>query len=245
MRKISVITSFDQTYYNKIGKYCVETFLKYWDNDINLYLYLENFDLPDSDKYTKIFFDKLNVDYFKFQEEQRKTPEKTFAKKAYSIIHAMENIQTDILIWLDADVITTKNVDKELIYSLIPEDTLSTHFGVWHNQEKHNTKSPLIFSCETGFFALNTRHQEFTKFKHRYSERYITRDTTGLRRFYDGDVYGSVISELKKNAKMNDLNPGTHKTPIPRSILAEYITHFKHGAKRRDDLNKVLEEITK
>ena len=244
MRKISVITSFNQSYYDKVGKHCVETFNKFWDEDIDLFVYLEDMDETRIDAKC-IPFTNLPIDYFVFQQEKRKQQEKTFAKKAYSIIHAFKNLDTDILIWLDADVVTTKSITKEFIYSLVPENTLSAHFGVWHNRVKHDNESPLIFSCETGFFAVNTKHKLFSILRDRYTQRYLQRDTSGLRRFYDGDVYGAVIKELEDSAIMNDLNSGPHKTPIPRSVLGEYITHFKHGLKKRNDFNIILEKTLK
>lgn len=244
MKKITVITSFDKLYYDKVGKYCLETMLNYWDPNIDIVLYVEDFDLFDNSRFKKITFDQLDPDYFVFQEEKRKPSEKTFAKKAYSIIHAMEHIDTDILIWLDADVVTKQNITKTFIEDLIPDNILSTHLGVWHHAIKHDTSSPLMFSCETGFFALNKQHKHYKKFSKRYKERYVKREKDDLRRFYDGDVYGAVVKEFKEK-DMNDINPGMHKTPMSRSILKNYLTHFKHGLKRRDDFEKLVEKIIK
>lgn len=244
MRKITVITSFDEIYYNKVGKYCLETLLNYWDPYINIVLYVEDFELFDNSRFTKVSFDNLDPDYFIFQKEKRKPAEKTFAKKAYSIIHAMENIDTDILIWLDADVVTKQLVTQEFIESIVPQDKLSTHLGVWHNAVKHDTSSPLMFSCETGFFALNKKHKHYTQFANRYKERYVNREKDDLRRFYDGDVYGAVVKEFNDD-NMNDINPGMHKTPMSRSILKNHLVHFKHGLKRRDDFEKLVEKTIK
>lgn len=245
MKKITVITSFDEKYYNRVGKYCLETLLKYWDESIDICLYTEEFQLDKNKRYSTIDFSNLDSDYFVFQNEKRKSPEKTFAKKAYSIIHAMENIKTDILIWLDADVVTTKSITENLICSLLPDNVLSTHFGVWHNSIKHDDTSPLMFSCETGFFALNANHKHYKSFCARYKERYVNREKSDLRRFYDGDVYGAVVKEFEEVATMNDINPGLHKTPIPRSILKDHIVHFKHGLKRQKDFDNVVREIVK
>jgi hypothetical protein len=242
MRKVTVITSFDQSYYDKVGKHCLETMLQYWDPNIHIVLYVEDFELFNNSRFVKVPFEDLDPDYFVFQKEKRKASEKTFAKKAYSIIHAMENIETDILVWLDADVVTKKHITKEFIESLIPEDKLSTHLGVWHHAIKHDETSPLMFSCETGFFALNKNHKHYDKFVKRYKERYVNREKEDLRRFYDGDVYGAVVKEFKEK-EMNDINPGMHKTPMSRSILKSYLVHFKHGLKRRDDFEKLVEKV--
>jgi hypothetical protein len=42
-------------------------------------------------------------------------------------------------------------------------------------------------------------------------------------------------------AKMLELNPGQrHKTPIPRSVMAPYIMHYKAGAKDPFDSEGLL-----
>jgi hypothetical protein len=244
MKKITLITSFDERYYNKVGKYCLETILKFWDPTIDVVVYTEDMHLENNSRYTTVDFSNLDPDYFVFQNESRKPSEKTFAKKAYSIIHAMENIDTDILIWIDADVITKKNIDAKLIHELVPLEILSTHFGVWHHQIKHDSTSPKMFSCETGFFALNKNHPQYKVFSKRYKDRYVKREKDDLRRFYDGDVYGAVVKELEPSAAMNDLNPkGLHKTPMPRSILKDHIVHFKHGLKKRDDFDNLVKSV--
>jgi hypothetical protein len=54
-----------------------------------------------------------------------------------------------------------------------------------------------------------------------------------LRRFYDGEVYGAVVKEMVSHgAYIMELNPEhRHRTPIPRSVMAPYIMHYKAGAK--------------
>ena len=68
-----------------------------------------------------------------------------------------------------------------------------------------------------------------------------------LRRFYDGEVYGTVVAEMEQQgAKLLDLNRDhSIKTPMPRSVIAPYITHFKAGRKdsvTNDELLKNLPE---
>ena len=40
---IKTITSFDETYYDKIGKDCVDSWLKYWPLNLKITCYVENF----------------------------------------------------------------------------------------------------------------------------------------------------------------------------------------------------------
>jgi len=245
MRKITCITSFDKNYYEHTGKVFLSSWLKYWSDDFHLVIYNEDFRLPDNLKYTQIGFDQLDPDYEKFQQEdhfgfeRHITQTKRFSKKAYSVIHGMEHIDTDILIWLDADTVTKAPVTPEWFEDIIPNGFLSAHLGVIHHMSKTDSTSPEIYNCETGFFALNKQHPEFKNFSNRYRERYVNREFNDLRRPYDGDVYGAVVTEFhNKGVQMNDLNPNRHKTPFARCVLGEILHHFKHRAKRVDDFEK-------
>jgi hypothetical protein len=79
----------------------------------------------------------------------------------------------------------------------------------------------------------------------RYREYYTNDLGIHLRRFYDGEVYGAVVAEMEQQgAKLMELNPGQkHKTPIPRSVMAPYIKHYKAGAKESYNSESLLEEL--
>ena len=46
----------------------------------------------------------------------------------------------------------------------------------------------------------------------------------------------------KKGYKMFNMNTGKHKTPVSRSLVAPYISHFKAGLKNNIDFTKYLDE---
>jgi hypothetical protein len=167
----------------------------------------------------------LGPEYVLFQKAQTNDRVRTFGKKAFSIIHAMKFIECDRLIWLDADTICTFPMPELLFDFIAPDDVLSTHLGVSHTKEGKDW-----FSCETGFFILNKQHEMFPEFKKHYMDMYIAgKYLNEIRRYYDGEVYGHTVKTLEnKGAKMFELNPEQrHKTPMPRSLVGPYITHFK------------------
>jgi hypothetical protein len=149
----------------------------------------------------------------------------------------MDNIECDRLIWLDADTKVIRDFHPMLLDWLCDEKYLSTHFTVKHTQDEKD-----YYSCETGFFALNTKHKMFPFFKRTYKNIYVNDQYKNLRRFYDGEVYGETVLRAKaKGAEMLELNPGVrHKTPIPRSIIAPYFVHFKAGVKDNLDVDKMM-----
>jgi hypothetical protein len=237
--KIEVVTSFDQKYYNLIGKYAVASFLKNWPENIKLNCYVEDMNIENHEKINQIPFTALPETYFKFQNSSYKNRVKTFAKKGYSIIHALENIDCDFLIWIDADVITHAEVPFNFLKNLCLKDDLCTFMGVLHEQD-----NKVYFSCESSFFIVNKSHKNFLKFSNRYREYYDNELTENLRRFYDGEVLGATITDLKEFGNMKDLNPkSAHKTPMPRTLLNDYFKHLKAGLKEQVEVEKDMQSL--
>lgn len=237
--KIAVITSMDSKYYNHCGKLMIESFGKFW-KDVDLYCYNEEFEFK-SKRWNQIGWN-LGTDYEDFIKRWSSvnTKVETFSKKAFSIIHAMENIDCDRLIWIDADSEALIPMNRQLLELLARNEYLSVHFGV-----KHTVDDNTYFSCETGFFILNKTHKLFENFKDTYKSIYVNDDYKNLRRFYDGEVYGeSVLRLQRQGAKVLDLNPNQeHKTPIPRSVLGPYISHYKAGLKDVVTFDEKIKEL--
>jgi len=225
--RYAAITSMDKNYYNRCGKNFLSSFKKNnWGDIMPLYVYNEdNFDFNDTSFVSMGW--NLGKDYNNFQARHKNNRVKTFSKKGFSIIHAMENIDCDILIWLDADTVVKQKID--ILDKIISEEHLSAHFSVWHEKEAIK-----YHSCETGFFMLNKNHKGFKNFMKTYKDIYVNDKIEGMRRFYDGEVYGKTIQlMIEKGHSVNNLNPAAHKTPMSRSILKEYIVHNKAGLKDR------------
>ena len=217
---IQFFTSMNKNYYDRCGKFMIESFEKFYpEHSLNLY----NEDFKPTNKVTLKGWN-LGNDYNNFLKKwPAKSSVAKFSKKAFSVIHAMNFIECDYLIWLDADTIIKNSFDKDLYKIILNKKILSTHLGVWH---EYNNKD--YYSCETGFFVLNKKHKDFYKFKNTYTTIYVDQDTDNLRRFYDGDVYGEVVNRLGPKY-MLDLNPAPkkYKTPIKHSMLKDYIAHYK------------------
>ena len=232
--KIEVITSFNQAYYDAIGQHAVESWTKYWPQDMQLTCYVEQCSIEQSDRIRLVDFEEFGCDYWRFQEEPTlKSRAKIFAKKAWSFIHASQNTQADRVIWIDADVITISSITKEFLYSLLPTEVLSTHLGVTYWEDKRGRPGPWLVP-ETGFFAVNTRHEKFCEFIDEYHRRYHEQDYADLRRFYDNDVYGAALTKIV--APVLDLCanlPKPYKTPLEHTVLGPYLHHYK--AKHRKE----------
>lgn len=224
---IDVITSFDQTYHDLIGKHAVASWLTFWPPHMKLTCYVENMTLPPHDRIQQIGFDQLGQHYLDFQQIDFKGRVRTFAKKAFVLIHAMQHSLADRIIWLDADVLTMQQIDQDILDTILPDHVVCTHLGVTYIENKQG-KEGRWFVPETGVFALNTQHARFAEFRDEYTRRYHQQDFNGLRRSYDNDVYGAAVMDL--GIPSLDLCQGLHKgykTPLRHTVLGPYLHHYK------------------
>ena len=225
--KIETITSFNEHYWNLIGRESVESWLRYWPQHLSMTCYTEDFEMPKYDRVATVDFSCLAPDYFALQKEEFHPSVKRFAKKAYSVIHAMHHSTADWIVWLDADVISTDYLPEKLLLDILNPRHLAVHLGVTYETTKQG-ETGNWFVPETGFFAINRQHEKFEQFRQIYTDRYRNRDQSGLRRFYDNDVYGIAVRETK--AKYFDLCghfEKPYKTPLRHTILGPYIKHYK------------------
>jgi len=226
---IEIITSFDQRYYDLIGKDCVGSFLEHWHDQFQLTCYVEGFAMPDHARLKQIDFDTaVDPEYHVLQQDTAYGVQvKKFSKKAFAFVHAMYHSTADWILWLDADVVTTKSVPARLIYDCMRNEDLSMYMGVTYNTDKSGRPGSWLVP-ETGVFAINKGHDKFETFRNEYRRRYVERDHADLRRFYDNDVFGAAINVA--DAPVYDLCKGfvkPYKTPLPHTVLGEYLTHYK------------------
>lgn len=241
---IKFVTSMSWNYYNHCGKAMLKSFKKTQGKFYDIDLYNEDYFSPKVKGVVLKGWD-LGDNYLAFIERWKSNSKiVTFSKKGFSLITAMEeclNSDVDRLIWLDADLILTAPVPEQLFAWMCPDDTLSAHFGVQH---ENNGKT--YFSCETGFTMLNCKHPMFKDFYETYKHIYTHDDISELRRFYDGEVYGLTVKRLEQQgAKMCELSPEgyKYKTPIGKSVLAPYISHLKAGLKDGYTLEQLEEKF--
>jgi hypothetical protein len=224
---IEVITSFNQHYYNLIGKESVSTWLEHWPSNLTLTCYTEGMNIPAHDRIKQIAYDQLPEGYQRFQDSNVKDRTKIFAKKGYCVIHALTTSKADWVIWLDADVLTTQTIDTSVLESVLPTGVLSTYLGVQYTSTKDGVEGNWLVP-ETGFFAVNRTHLDFKAFLSEYARRYNEQDRTGLRRFYDNDVFGAALGQVSGN--MLDLCANlkkAYKTPLKHTVLGPYLHHYK------------------
>ena len=142
----------------------------------------------------------------------------------------MKNLEGDdgYLIWVDADVITEDYITEEYLKSLLPEDCFSCHIGVPQGD---------YYSVETGFFIIDKSNPFKEKFLEKYQYIYYNIDFSDMHKPFDGDTFGKVIRDLRKDTtfKYKELNgKKMGKSPFNK-IFEGKMKHYK--AKRKRDYN--------
>jgi hypothetical protein len=224
---IEVITSFNQNYYDLIGKDCVSTWLEHWPEQMKLTCYVEEFSFPNHPRITQVDFSVLEQSYRDLQNEDFHSSVKKFSKKAYPFIHAMYNSTADWVLWIDADVLSESNIPTNFWQQQLSPQYLSAYMGVIYYTDKDGNPGNWLVP-ETGVFAVNRKHPNFAQFCDEYARRYRSRDFADLRRAYDNDVLGATIGKIpaeyldwcKSLAK-------AYKTPMRHTVLGNYLMHWK------------------
>lgn len=247
--KIDVMTSFSKAYYDHVGKHSITSWLEYWPKDVQMLAYVENCELEHNDRIKQIDIATLDQEFYGFMRDPDvKSRIKTFAKKGYSWVHAVQNSTADYLIWLDADVMTKQPVTKEFLEQQCDPNLLSTFMGVWYDGKRDENGVDIkfekpLFSSETCVYFFNLRHPEAQAFARRYKEYYTQKITHNLRRFIDTDVFGACVIEFQDRAKFKDINPDNRKTPLPKTHLHPYLQHLKAGIKDAENVNDIIREL--
>lgn len=229
----TVITGMSKSYFDNIGKTMLESWITFWPENFHITVYTEDLEELKSFKNTKINFVSLDTFSEGYREFQKKDFRKlnsrvhTFSKKAWPI---MENLKSNSgkLIWIDADVITEDYINIDWLESLLDDKQFSAHIGVIQST---------YYSVETGFFIINLENKFKDQFFEEYYRIYATGDFSGMKKPFDGDTFGKVITLLKENKEFqfNDLSPSSRILSPFNRIFEGKMKHYK--AKRKHYFN--------
>ena len=141
--KFSVVTTFNADGYNRYGQRMIETFLQNWPQEVELIVYTEDCTVRESAPNLVLrdlaILSDLNVFKQKWQNVSKANGDISsdpvrslrkdagkgfkwnaikFAHKTYSIFHCAQTVNTDILIWMDADTVCHSKITLKDLYRL-------------------------------------------------------------------------------------------------------------------------------
>ncbi|MEX0910003.1 MAG: hypothetical protein WDZ75_01780 [Candidatus Paceibacterota bacterium] len=144
-----------------------------------------------------------------------------FSFKSYVQYYASKAVDTDCLIWIDADSRFLKPIPCDLLERLCPPSSLVSFLG------RHSPNY-----TETGWLAFNRRHQLFEYFMKRIKEIYDTDALYDLDSYHDCWVFDTVrkLFEQEYGAKTHNLSTAYNinsQHPLLETPLGGYVDHFK------------------
>ena len=248
-KKISVITTFNDDGYNLYGKTMVDSFSEYWDKDIDLHVYYEGSRIDiDDPRIHMINIEDACPDLMSFKNrhkdnaaakgETKLDPNDNsrkpkglgyrwdsirFSHKSYVVTSAASSVESDIIIWIDADTKTFRNVEKSFVENILPESDYCGYLG------RPNTYS------ECGFLIFNTSHHIHEEFMKTWKDYYDNDTIFSLDEWHDSFVFDVVRHEMTKKGvsfyNISQTIPNhcrqNYTHPFINSILGEYMDHLK------------------
>lgn len=245
---LSVITTFNQTGYDKYAQKMIQTFLATWPAEVTLYAYAENCTVIESaenlivvdlhtaspalvafkDKWKNI--PKANGDISSDTTRSIRLDSKKsfkwdavrFSHKVYAILHCAKNAHTDWLLWMDADTICHSSITIDRLAELIPADKELCFLG---REGKYT---------ECGLYAMNLRSPMITMFLESFQRMYdhAEQGIFTLEEWHDSFVFDAVrrsIALAELNWSKGIIRGEGH--PLINSDWGAYLDHLKGDRK--------------
>jgi len=157
-----------------------------------------------------------------------------FAHKVYAILHAARHVDTDVLIWIDADTAFFADVDLARLERYMPPDRM-----VGFLERPRNTHT------ECGFVSYNLRHPGVQRFLDEFEAMYTQDELFDEYEFHDSFLFDVVRRRAEARGDLGyDISEGIGQRAshvLINSSLGEFMDHMKGnrkevGTSRAEDL---------
>jgi len=247
------VTSFSEEGYKTYAKEMLESVASKWNpKHFKLYAYYHDFDIekvdhPVSDSIIYIHLNDVKemLDYREKMKRHDGTEGGTikynwrldaikWCHKVYALTDCAFNMMEEALpkepqwlVWLDADTVTTKRLDKSSVDKWLPNKASVVHLG----------RKDVDYS-ETSFMGFNLQYHDACSIIADLRGCYTIGETISYREWHDGFIFerllniykahGMVVNNLSENAK--------GLTAFMQSPLSEYFIHYKGNLKKKTTL---------
>lgn len=245
---ISVVTTFHASGYAKYGSRMIDTFLQNWPKSVKLYVYAENCQVTQTaDNLTVLDLHTASPELVTFKETWKNDPKANgdisgvprlasrkdkhkpfkwdavrFAHKVYSIFHCARVCNSDLLLWMDADMVCHSPISEETIVSLCNLDKDLSFLG---RTGKYT---------ECGLYAMNLRSTRTQLFLQRFQQVYDQAEQGIFR--YDEWHDSYVFDQVRRSMQLIENDWTSHLIkgeghPLINSEWGAYLDHLKGDRK--------------
>ena len=267
---IKVVTTFHPEGLSLYGQRFIDSFSQKVDKQIELIVYAETCEPKNPDpSQIKIIPQTEVVKLINFKNKWKDVPKANgkcpwpekrprdhhkefkwdamrFANKVYAVFHAVETLNADWVVWMDADTYVHSPITHEEFKNLLPDNKWITYVG----RGKGVQTWP-----ECGFYGLNIKNETCKKFIKEFERVYEDADNGifKLAEWHDSFVFGDILKKMIPIDKNYlDYSEGiynrTAKTgggghPLINSILGKWFDHMK-GARKKQGKSQKKDLIT-
>ena len=271
--KFSVVTTFNADGYNRYGQRMIETFLQNWPQEVELIVYTEDCGVRESAPNLVLRDIAILSDLSAFKQKWQNVPKANgnissdpvrslrkdagkgfkwnaikFAHKTYSIFHCAQTVNTDILIWMDADTVCHSKITLKDLDRLCQSQYELCFLG---RRKKFS---------ECGLYSMQLGTKGIKRFLKEFQRMYDDAENGIflLDEWHDSFVFDAVrkkctgLTELNWSAKLGDLRPSKLNSPgeghpLINSDWGAYLDHLKGARKdlkrsKREDLKVIRTE---
>ena len=251
MTSKTVVTTFHKKGYDVYAKNMINSFLNNWPSDIKLMVYPEDHDIEERADNLEIYpLHETSPELVAFKNRWKDDPKARgevptgpknkkgkqpgigfrwdairFSHKVYSVFHAAKNCNTDILFWMDADMLCHSPITHEFIDKMMPDGIGLGYLG----REKK-------FS-ECGLYAMNLRDSRTLEFLEEFQRNYDSGDLFKMQEWNDCWVFDESRSTIQqRHRKWNQYNWSQglitgEGHPLINSAWGAYLDHLKGNRK--------------
>ena len=243
---VSVVTSCSLAGWEQYGRRFVETFDKFWPQDIPLYVVSEDALQIGTHSPRQVSFLDLKSDaaFTGFNQRNAENPRANggrggvtphamdkksgynfkmdairFSKKVFAVGVVANFVPAGRLIWLDADVVTIEPVPHEFLLTLPPADAAVAYLG------------RIGYHSECGFVGYNLDHFATRDFIQKYVGVYASDKVFKLKEWNDCFVFDWLRVHLHLPGYSIPHTSPSH--PFVHSVLGQYMDHLKGRRKQR------------
>lgn len=247
--KYTVITTFHEPGLKQYGQRMIDAFDQHWPQAVDLIVYAENCQpRAPSDRVKIVDLLAVSPDLVNFKRRHQNNPVANgtvmketgipfkdnnfkwdavrFSHKVYAVIHACQTVDSDWIIWLDADTVTFQDVPADFLPGICDNRSLACYLG---RREKYHS--------ECGWVAYNRRHPELMSFIEQWRDLYNNDTLFDLKEYHDSFVYDVLRKQFQAcGTQFHNLSPELPGKgpghPFIASRLGLYMDHMK-GSKRK------------
>jgi len=235
----TILTSFNETYWQELAQDNVRKIDRLWPNSENILLYhqlpkidtsfssrVQWIDLYENCPELLVFADKWKDDLRANGKGGKKNSFRQnaikFCHKTFAIWHAARQQKNGWLIWLDCDAVLLKEIDSKFITKVCPDDKCISYIG---RKGKYS---------ECGFVGYNLDKPETQKFLELWENFYLSGEFINHRETHDSWTFDHIRTSFDNHADLFvDLNAAstTDKNPFANSLIGTHIAHAKGSDK--------------